>query len=284
MFIKCIASLFVVILPIVLIPASPKGLKNTLLVSNVSNIPSAIEQNPSSLDTEDDLNQDRVLPKNEFPAPFDKVPLKVPNSSKDIIPITLPVQILKPSTPALVLDKNDLIDLRKIAPNIRQDIRYATTNNFMHRKSYPVSRCLLRAKVAEQLKKAQIELEKKNIGLKVFDCYRPLSIQKQMWKILPDSRYVANPAQGSRHNRASAVDLTLVDLKTGKEKEMPSGFDEFSKRAHMDYAAASSIAKTNRKLLKTVMEKYGFKSMPTEWWHYDSSDWKKYPLLDISWD
>jgi zinc D-Ala-D-Ala dipeptidase len=179
---------------------------------------------------------------------------------------------------------NDLVSIKKVAPNIRQDIRYATANNFMKRKLYPVTKCLLHLPVAQQLKEVQIELEKDNLGLKVFDCYRPLSIQKEMWKILPDSRYVANPAQGSRHNRASAIDLTLVDLTTGKSLEMPSEFDDFSDRSHQNYPNASVAAKTNRELLRSTMEKHGFRSIPTEWWHYDSRDWKKYPVLDIAWN
>jgi zinc D-Ala-D-Ala dipeptidase len=176
---------------------------------------------------------------------------------------------------------NNLVNIKQFAPNIRQDIRYATVNNFMRRKLYPVARCLLHEPVAQQLKAVQIELEKDNLGLKVFDCYRPLSIQKEMWKILPDNRYVANPSEGSRHNRASAIDLTLVDLSTGKEQEMPSKFDDFSARSHLNYAGASSIAKRNRQALRVAMEKYGFKGITTEWWHYDSFDWKKYPVLDI---
>ncbi len=201
--------------------------------------------------------------------------------AKNSLEITSEAKV-KPSAPTKT--NNDLVDLERIAPHIRKDIRYATANNFMNRKLYPVSRCLLHAKVAEQLKQVQIELEKENLGLKVFDCYRPLSIQKQMWKILPDNNYVANPAQGSRHNRASAVDLTLIDFSTGKDKEMPSKYDEFSKRAHMNYEAASIESKKNRKHLRTAMEKHGFKSIPTEWWHYDSNEWKQYPLIDISWN
>jgi zinc D-Ala-D-Ala dipeptidase len=177
----------------------------------------------------------------------------------------------------------DLVNIQQIAPTIRQDIRYATANNFMKRKLYPVARCLLHEKVAQQLKQVQIELAVDNLGLKVFDCYRPLSIQKQMWEILPDNRYVANPAQGSRHNRASAIDLTLVDLRTGKEREMPSKFDDFSIRSHINYDDASLAAKINRQILRVAMEKHGFKGIPTEWWHYDSLDWKKYPVLDIPW-
>ncbi len=178
---------------------------------------------------------------------------------------------------------NNLVNIKQVAPNIRQDIRYATANNFMHRKLYPVARCLLHEKVAQQLKAVQIELEKDNLGLKVFDCYRPLSIQKEMWKILSDNRYVANPAQGSRHNRASAIDLTLVNLITGKEQEMPSKFDDFSARSHINYDDASPMAKSNRQVLRVAMEKHGFKGIATEWWHYDSLDWKKYSVLDIPW-
>ncbi len=179
--------------------------------------------------------------------------------------------------------KTDLVNIQQIAPSIRLDIRYATPNNFMKRKLYPVARCLLHEKVAQQLKQVQIELALDSLGLKVFDCYRPLSIQKQMWEILPDNRYVANPAQGSRHNRASAIDLTLVDLTTGKEREMPSKFDDFSARSHINYDGASPAAKTNRQILRIAMEKHGFKGISTEWWHYDSLDWKKYPVLDIAW-
>jgi zinc D-Ala-D-Ala dipeptidase len=179
--------------------------------------------------------------------------------------------------------KPDLVNIKQIVPNVRQDIRYATDNNFMHRKLYPVARCLLHEKVAQQLKAVQIELEKDHLGLKVFDCYRPLSIQKEMWKIFPDNRYVANPAQGSRHNRASAIDLTLVNLTTGKALEMPSEFDDFSDRSHINYGGASLAAKSNRQVLRIAMEKHGFKGISTEWWHYDSLDWKKYPVLDIAW-
>jgi zinc D-Ala-D-Ala dipeptidase len=179
--------------------------------------------------------------------------------------------------------QTDLVNIQQIAPTIRQDIRYATPNNFMKRKLYSVARCLLHEKVAQQLKQVQIELAVDNLGLKVFDCYRPLSIQKQMWEILPDNRYVANPAQGSRHNRASAIDLTLVDLRTGKEREMPSKFDDFSVRSHINYDDASLAAKINRQVLRVAMEKHGFKGIPTEWWHFDSLDWKKYPVLDIPW-
>jgi zinc D-Ala-D-Ala dipeptidase len=193
---------------------------------------------------------------------------------------TLTIAIVASSSSAAQID---LVNIQQIAPSVRLDIRYATPNNFMKRQLYPVARCLLHEKVARQLQQVQIELATDNLGLKVFDCYRPLSIQKQMWKILPDNRYVANPAQGSRHNRASAIDLTLVDLTTGNEQEMPSKFDDFSTRSHINYNSSSLAANSNRQILRVAMEKHGFKGIPTEWWHYDSLDWKKYSVLDIPW-
>ncbi|HEY9602913.1 MAG TPA: M15 family metallopeptidase [Allocoleopsis sp.] len=174
-----------------------------------------------------------------------------------------------------------LIDIRTVNPKIALDIRYATTNNFLKKQLYPVARCVLRGAAVKRLSQVQDELEKKGLGLKVYDCYRPLSVQKQMWQIKPDSRYVANPAQGSRHNRGAAVDLTLVDSK-GKELEMPSGFDDFTERASRSYSGASTQAKKNRQLLEDAMKKYGFIPLATEWWHFDAPDWDKFAVLDVS--
>ena len=174
-----------------------------------------------------------------------------------------------------------LIDIRKVNSKIALDIRYATTNNFLKRKLYPTARCVLRGAAARRLSQVQQDLEKKGFGLKVYDCYRPLSVQKLMWKVKPDSRYVANPANGSRHNRGAAVDLTLVD-RNGKELEMPTGFDDFTVKAHRNYTGASAQAKKNRKLLEDAMKKYGFIPLPTEWWHFDAPGWDKFVILDVS--
>lgn len=174
-----------------------------------------------------------------------------------------------------------LIDIRSVNPGILLDIRYATTNNFLKRQVYPVARCVLRGTAARRLSQVQEDLEKKGLGLKVYDCYRPLSVQKLMWQIKPDPRYVANPSRGSRHNRGAAVDLTLVD-RNGRELEMPTGFDDFSERAHRNYSGASAEAKKNRKILEDAMKKYGFIPLSTEWWHFDAPDWDKYVLLDVS--
>jgi D-alanyl-D-alanine dipeptidase len=174
-----------------------------------------------------------------------------------------------------------LVDIRTVNRNIRLDIRYATTNNFLKRKLYSTAKCALRSSVAQKLGKVQTDLEKIGLGLKVYDCYRPFSVTKQMWEVLPDPRYVANPARGSRHNRGAAVDLTLVD-RTGKELEMPTPFDDFTKKAHRNYQGGSPQSRKNRQLLEDAMKKHGFIGITTEWWHFDSEDWQKFAILDIS--
>jgi zinc D-Ala-D-Ala dipeptidase len=173
-----------------------------------------------------------------------------------------------------------LVDIRGVNPKIALDMRYATTNNFLKRKVYAQARCLLRASAADRLSKVQNDLAKQGLGLKLYDCYRPLSVQKQMWKIKPDSRFVANPDRGSRHNRGSAVDLTLIQLKTQKELPMPSGFDEFTERAYLDYPGGSAESRRNREILQQVMKKQGFLSIDSEWWHFDDPNWQQYRLMD----
>ena len=175
----------------------------------------------------------------------------------------------------------EFVDIQKMNPSIILDIRYATNNNFLHRPVYKQARCFLVKEAAFKLNEVQKELQTLGLGLKIFDGYRPLSVQKKMWKIMPDARYVANPAKGSRHNRGCAVDLTLVDS-TGHELPMPTEFDNFTKRAHHNYMKLPANIRLNRWILKTVMEKHGFKPISSEWWHYDMVGWKKYPVMDFS--
>lgn len=177
-------------------------------------------------------------------------------------------------------DDARLVDISSVNPNIVIDIRYATSNNFMKRKVYPVARCALRASVARRLSQVQEDLEKQGLGLKVYDCYRPLSVQRLMWDILPDSRYVANPRTGSRHNRGAAVDLTLVDS-NGNELEMPTEFDDFSEQAHRNYRGGSPESRKNRQILENAMKKHNFIPLPTEWWHFDAAGWQKFSLLNV---
>jgi D-alanyl-D-alanine dipeptidase len=160
-------------------------------------------------------------------------------------------------------------------------MRYATANNFLRQPVYGQARCLLRRSVAQQLARVQADLEARGLGLKLYDCYRPLSVQRQMWAIMPDARYVADPANGSRHNRGAAVDVTLVDRATGRELEMPTDFDDFTDRAHFDYPAVSAAAKANRQELRAALERRGFTALATEWWHFDAPNWSRYGLLNI---
>jgi D-alanyl-D-alanine dipeptidase len=130
-----------------------------------------------------------------------------------------------------------------------------------------------------RLDSIQRELETRGLGLKIFDGYRPFSVTRKMWEILPDDRYVANPKNGSRHNRGAAVDVTLVDS-TGNELEMPTVFDDFSEKAGHDFMDLPQHILTNRSLLKEIMTKYGFMPIKTEWWHYDLKNYEQYPILD----
>lgn len=177
-------------------------------------------------------------------------------------------------------ENNPLIDIQQVNPRIRVEVRYATADNFMKEPLYSAPRCLLRKEVAAKLSRVQERLEKRGFGLKLFDGYRPLSVQKKMWARFPVEGYVANPAKGSNHNRGAAVDLTLVDA-GGNELPMPTPYDEFSERAHRDYAGGTEDQRRNRGILQEAMEKEGFRGISTEWWHFDDRDCKTYPLLDL---
>jgi zinc D-Ala-D-Ala dipeptidase len=184
---------------------------------------------------------------------------------------------------------SQLVDIESINREIILDIRYATNNNFLKQKVYSEPRCVLRYGTAKKLTQVQENLKRKKLGLKVYDCYRPLSVQKQMWKVVPNENYVANPAQGSRHNRGAAVDLTLVDSQ-GKELEMPTEFDEFSPKAQRNYNGGTvryafgvklRLSRQNRQLLEDGMKQQGFTGLATEWWHFDASGWEIYPVTDV---
>jgi len=173
-----------------------------------------------------------------------------------------------------------LVWLGSVDSTIATDVRYATRNNFTHQVLYSTDKVYLRKVVAEHLAKANAYVkEKYGLRLKVFDGYRPLSVQKKMWAIVPDSRYVANPRNGSRHNRGAAVDVTLIDS-TCKELDMGTEFDNFTEKAHYDYPKLTSRQKANRKLLRDVMKKFGFEPLETEWWHFDYHGWRRFSILD----
>lgn len=171
------------------------------------------------------------------------------------------------------------MDLSDLDPTIRLDIRYATKDNFAKAKVYPAAVCLLKKKPAEALVRAQKDLNGQGFGLKVYDCYRPLSVQKKFWALVPDERYVADPKKGSRHNRGYAVDATLLDPH-GRELPMPSDYDDFSERAHRGAPAAPERAR-NSAILESALKKQGFVGLPTEWWHFDFPGWEGAPNLDV---
>lgn len=177
----------------------------------------------------------------------------------------------------------EMIDITELDSGIVLDIRYATSNNFVERVMYDCSRCLLRKKVAQAVVNAHRELQKEHLGLKVFDCYRPHSVQKKMWSIVPDTSYVADPEEGSNHNRGIAVDLTIVD-EEGEALAMGTPFDYFSLKAHHDYQNFSNDAVVeNRRKLKRLMQRHGFEALETEWWHYTYSNIEA-PIEDEMWD
>lgn len=178
---------------------------------------------------------------------------------------------------------SDLVDVQKLDSTIVIDLRYATADNFLHDTLYSANICLLRAPVAAQLVKVHKALRQQGFGLKVWDAYRPLSVQKKMWQKLPDPRYVADPARGSMHNRGAAVDVTLVDL-MGKEVEMPTAFDDFSPRAGSEYPQVSEAATRHRQILQEAMTAFGFRTITSEWWHFYYYDSRDYPLLDVPLD
>lgn len=173
-----------------------------------------------------------------------------------------------------------LVDAVAAAPGLRLDIRYATPDNFTRRTLYPAARCLLRPAVAERLARAQAAARREGYGLLVYDCYRPLSVQRAMWALVPDERYVADPAKGSRHNRGAAVDLTLVDA-GGAPLPMGTDYDAFGPRAHRDCTDLPAAAIANRATLERLMRAAGFTGLPTEWWHFDADGWEQYEVLDL---
>jgi D-alanyl-D-alanine dipeptidase len=177
-----------------------------------------------------------------------------------------------------------MVRLNYYIPSILLDLRYVTTQNFMQRAMYPegTNETYLRLKPAKALQKVQESLQKQGIALKIFDAYRPYSVTQKFWELVHDERFVANPAKGSGHNRGTTVDLTLVNLNTGRELNMGTGFDNFSDSARADFKQFSEEILNNRKLLRETMEKNGFKVLETEWWHYGWIDTTHYDILNLS--
>ncbi|HEY0742216.1 MAG TPA: M15 family metallopeptidase [Chryseosolibacter sp.] len=180
--------------------------------------------------------------------------------------------------------QKELVDLENFVPGIVLDIRYATTNNFTGTQIYNLAKAYARKPVAEALLKVQNELKQKGFGIKMFDGYRPYKATVKFYEVYKDTTYVASPYRGSRHNRGCALDLTIIDLKTGEELKMPTEYDSFKKDAWPRTPVADPVIRANRKMLIDVMESNGFKVNGSEWWHFDFIGWKNYEVMDIDFE
>ncbi len=180
----------------------------------------------------------------------------------------------------------DLVELVKLDPMIKLDVRYATTDNFLGTPVYTEARTFLQRPAAEALLRAARELKTRGYGLILYDGYRPWYVTKIFWEATPADKkiFVADPAEGSKHNRGCAVDLSLYDLATGKEVTMPSGYDEMTTRAYAYYAGGTAEERAHRALLREAMKRQGFEVNPTEWWHFDYKDWRQYPILNVKFE
>jgi D-alanyl-D-alanine dipeptidase len=180
----------------------------------------------------------------------------------------------------------DLVELIKLDTSIHLDIRYATSNNFTGQPVYKEAKAFLQRPAAEALVKVNASLKPLGYGLVVFDGYRPWSVTNLFWKVTPDDKkkFVADPSKGSRHNRGCAVDLSLYDLKTGKEIEMTGNYDEMTERSYPNYTGGTEEQRKMRDLLRSKMEAQGFTVYEYEWWHFDYKDWKEYKITNVPFD
>ena len=178
--------------------------------------------------------------------------------------------------------KPELVDLTALDPTIKLDVRYATDNNFLSTPFYTSAKAFMQKPAAEALARVHKKLAERGYGLLIHDAYRPWAVTKMFWEATPEKQrvFVADPAKGSRHNRGCAVDLTLYVRKTGKPVEMVGGYDEFSDRSYPDYPGGTSRQRWHRELLRRSMEAEGFTVYEAEWWHFDYQDWRKYPILN----
>ena len=179
-----------------------------------------------------------------------------------------------------------LVELVTLDNTIKLDIRYATDNNFVGRPVYPEARAFLQKPAAKAIAAVHKKLRKQGLGLVIFDGYRPWTITKLFWDVVPEEKrkFVADPAKGSKHNRGCAVDLSIFDLKTGELIDMPSGYDEFTERASPNYTGGTPKQTANRELLRKLMEQAGFTVNPNEWWHFDYKNWQDYAIYDVSFE
>ncbi len=177
-----------------------------------------------------------------------------------------------------------MVEIKDSIPDVILDIRYATSNNFTGQQIYNQPKAYARLPVINALQLVQTELKLKGLGLKIYDAYRPYSATVKFYEVYHDTTYVASPYHGSRHNRGAAVDISLIDLTTGEELEMPTVFDDFTIKAHPDFMDLSKEALQNRRQLIKIMKKYGFTVYPSEWWHFDFNGWEQFEIMDFTFE
>ena len=199
------------------------------------------------------------------------------------IPTETPTEpmITAPTEPALLPEpsEEELVRVTDYLPSVREELAYATGENFTGQQIYDFYNAYLRYGTVKKLAQVCAELEEQNLGILIWDGFRPVSAQAALWDICPDARYVSHPVTGTRaHCRGNAVDLTLCNLETGEKLEMPTGFDDFSALADRNYGDCTETAAENARLLERVMKKYGFKPYSAEWWHY--TDTQSYPVAE----
>lgn len=199
-------------------------------------------------------------------------------------PLPSPTPMTTPTpVPGTAIEHN-LVNIGEVYPALLQEIRYATIYNFTNKTLYPFATAFVHKDVAAALQKVQEELMGEGFGLKIYDGYRPLSVQAKMWELVPDERYVSDPKKSKgKHTRGTAVDVTLVD-RFGNELKMPTDYDDFTEKAHRFSKKWSPEERANSEKLEAVMKKHGFEPFPYEWWHFDFVGWEKYPPMDISFE
>ncbi|WP_432671069.1 M15 family metallopeptidase [Flavobacterium sp. SM2513] len=184
---------------------------------------------------------------------------------------------------SIKIPDSTFVNLKDYSMDFVYEMKYATTDNFLKAQVYDCAECYLRLKTVKALLAANDSFLKLGYKIIIFDCYRPLSVQKKMWKIVSNPSYVANPAKGSIHNRGGAVDIALVD-KNGLELDFGTDFDFFGKQAAHSYKKLNKKIRNNRKMLRKIMEENGFKILESEWWHYDYSGALGDPISNFNWD
>lgn len=226
------------------------------------------------------INCNRPQPRQPSPAPADS--LQVDTAGLAGADTSLTEIEPKPVQQSRIdYDTTQWADIALLDSSILIDLKYATTENFVHEKMYDCGRCFLRPEVAKAVVAAHRELQQKGLGLKMLDCYRPRPIQWKLWEKTPDPRYVADPRKGSMHNRGAAVDLTLVDA-GGRELEMGTPYDFFGPEAHPAYTNLPDSVLATRQLLRATMLSKGFQPIRSEWWHFSYGK-QNYALSDMLW-